>query len=132
MWLDEAALPNVLPPLALDVAGKHWPSDKYDGVFSANTVHIIPWPEVGKMFKGIGKVLVPDGVFCLYGPFNYDGKYTSPSNAEFDAWLKARDPRSGVRNFQDLNRLAETSGLSLYRDHAMPANNRILIWKKKG
>lgn len=132
MWLAEAALPNVLPPLTLDVLKDPWPADDYDGVFSANTVHIMAWPAVEAMFRGIGAVLLPGGVFCLYGPFNYNGEYTSASNAEFDAWLKARDPASGVRDFEDVNRLAEDAGLIIHHDHPMPANNRTLVWKKKG
>ena len=131
-WLEEAALPNVRPPLALDVRLDAWPDCAFDGVFSANTVHIMGWEEVESMFAGIGRVLAPGGRFCLYGPFNYLGRYTSDSNARFDAWLKARDPRSGVRHFEDLDALARAAGLQLLRDHAMPANNRILVWEKDG
>lgn len=82
------------------------------------------------MFAGIGSVLAPGGRFCLYGPFNYGGEFTSESNARFDQWLKARDPNSGVRNFEDLNRLATAAGLHLLNDYAMPANNRTLVWMK--
>lgn len=130
-WLDEAALPNVLPPLALDVEHDPWPTSKVDAIFSANTVHIMGWPQVQCMFAGIGKVLAPGGVFCLYGPFNYNGEYTSPSNARFDAWLKARDPASGVRDFEALDALAGKAGLLLTQDHEMPANNRTLVWRKR-
>ncbi|MFN2308592.1 MAG: DUF938 domain-containing protein [Gammaproteobacteria bacterium] len=129
-WIDSAGLTNLQPPLALDVARDPWPSAAYDGVFSANTVHIMGWAEVEALFAGIGQVLLPGGCFCLYGPFNYAGQYTSASNAQFDRWLRARDPRSGVRDFEDLNRLAETAGLRLVNDHTMPANNRTLVWHK--
>lgn len=129
-WLDEAQLPNVLPPLVLDVGHPHWPVERVDAVFNANTVHIVSWPEVESLFAGIGRVLVPGGLLCLYGPFNYGGKFTSESNARFDAWLKGRDPDSGVRDFEALNRLAEAQGLALVRDVAMPANNRTLVWQK--
>ncbi|MEA3412005.1 MAG: DUF938 domain-containing protein [Pseudomonadota bacterium] len=129
VWLEEAALPNVLPPIRLDVAGE-WPRKTFDGVFSANTAHIMSLSEVEAMFRGVARVLRPDGLFALYGPFNYRGAYTSRSNAEFDRWLKARDPNSGIRDFEYLNVLAETLGLSLVADHAMPANNRTLIWRK--
>lgn len=129
-WLDEAALPNVLPPLALDVEHDPWPT-RQDAVFSANTVHIMGWPQVQCMFAGIGKVLAPSSVFCLYGPFNYHGAYTSPSNARFDAWLKARDPASGVRDFEALDVLAGKAGLLLTQDHEMPVNNRMLVWRKR-
>lgn len=129
-WLDEAQLPNVLPPLALDVGLPHWPVESVDAVFNANTVHIVSWPEVESLFAGIGHVLAPGGLLCLYGPFNYGGKFTSESNARFDAWLKGRDPASGVRDFEALNRLAEAQGLALVRDVAMPANNRTLVWQR--
>lgn len=129
-WIEDAALDNVRAPLTLDVAHDTWPAATYDGVFSANTAHIMGWPEVEAMFAGIGTVLEAGGRFCLYGPFNYGGEYTSASNARFDQWLKARDPRSGVRDFEALNRLAETAGLRLLKDYAMPANNRTLAWMK--
>lgn len=131
-WIDAAGLANVLAPLRLDVVRDAWPDAIYDGVFSANTAHIMGWPEVEAMFTGIGAVLACGGRFCLYGPFNYGGKYTSASNARFDQWLKARDPRSGVRNFEDLDGLAQAAGLRLVQDYAMPANNRTLVWTKAG
>ncbi|MFP5507298.1 MAG: DUF938 domain-containing protein, partial [Gammaproteobacteria bacterium] len=129
-WIGDAALDNVRAPLTLDVARDVWPAATYDGVFSANTTHIMGWPEVEAMFAGIGTVLETGGRFCLYGPFNYGGDYTSASNARFDQWLKARDPRSGVRDFEALSRLAEAAGLRLLKDYAMPANNRTLVWMK--
>ena len=129
-WLTDAGLPNLRPPLSLDVLRDTWPRQSFDAVFSANTAHIMSWPEVAAMFAGIGSVLAAGGRFCLYGPFNYGGNYTSDSNARFDQWLKARDPHSGVRNFEDLNDLAGNAGLQLLRDHAMPANNRTLVWSR--
>jgi len=131
-WRTEAGLPNLLPPLLLDVAAKHWPDCNVDAVFSANTTHIMGWPEVVAMFTGIGALLKTGGVFCLYGPFNYDGRYTSDSNARFDHWLKQRDPRSGLRNVEDLVELATAGGLQLTRDHTMPVNNRLLVWRSNG
>ena len=129
-WLNEAKLPNVLPPVAIDVNDDQWPVEKVDTIFSANTVHIISWPAVEKMFAGIARVLSAGGILCLYGPFNYGGKFTSESNAHFDVWLKSRDANSGVRNFEDINRLAETHGLSLLKDVSMPSNNRTLVWQR--
>lgn len=129
-WLAEAQLPNVLPPLALDVNEAVWPVTAVDAVFNANTVHIVSWPAVQRMFAGIGRVLEPGGVLCLYGPFNYGGAYTSASNADFDAWLKARDPHSGIRDFEAVCELAAAQGLSLLQDIAMPSNNRLLAWRK--
>ena len=129
-WLDEAALPNVLPPLALDVNETDWHGGRYDAVFSANTLHIMSWPEVERFFEGVGAVLEPGGVLVVYGPFNYGGAFTSESNARFDGWLKQRDPASGVRDFEAVNALAKAQGLVLQQDIAMPANNRSLVWHK--
>jgi cyclopropane fatty-acyl-phospholipid synthase-like methyltransferase len=129
-WLDEAALPNVLPPIDLDVNQTSWRRARYDAVFSANTLHIMGWPAVEHFFEGVGEVLAPAGVLAVYGPFNYNGAYTSESNARFDAWLKARDPASGIRDFEAVEALARAQGMVLLRDIAMPANNRTLVWQK--
>lgn len=130
-WLDDAALPNVLPPLMLDVSQTAWRSGRYDAVFSANTLHIMGWPEVAHFFAGVGAVLEAGGVLAVYGPFNYNGTFTSDSNARFDAWLKARDPASGVRDFEAVDALAHAQGLMLQQDIAMPANNRTLVWRRE-
>ena len=129
-WLTEAALPNVLPPLAVDVAQTAWRSGRYDAVFSANALHIMSWPEVAHFFEGLGAILEAGGVLAIYGPFNYNGAFTSESNARFDAWLKARDPASGVRDFEAVDALARAQGLILQADFAMPANNRTLVWRR--
>ncbi|VAW79823.1 Protein of unknown function DUF938 [hydrothermal vent metagenome] len=130
-WLaDDNSPSNILPPLHLDVCNGTWPDARYDAVFSANTVHIISWPQAQCLFSGVGKVLEPGGIFCLYGPFNYNGKYTSESNEAFDEWLKLRDPLSGIRDFEALNELAADAGMELKKDYEMPANNRILTWLK--
>ena len=133
-WLHEAALNNTLPPFTLNVTDVSWtestPESTYDGVFSANTTHIMSWPAVQEMFTGIGKLLETDARFCLYGPFNYNGSYTSDSNRRFDIWLKERDPASGIRHFEALNELALSNGMRLETDFEMPVNNRLLVWKK--
>ncbi|MCW8901255.1 MAG: class I SAM-dependent methyltransferase [Gammaproteobacteria bacterium] len=131
MWLDESSLQNVQGPLLLDVNQDEWPLQQTEAIFSANTVHIMSWPSVENMFAGIGRVLATQGIFCLYGPFNYNGEFSSESNARFDLWLKQRDPESGVRDFAALQNLAEKAGLEFVYDHEMPANNRILVWQKK-
>ena len=130
-WLEDAGLPNVRPPLALDVSHTEWRSGRYDAVFSANTLHIMGWPEVEAFFAGVAAVLEPGGVLTVYGPFNYGGAFTSESNARFDAWLKARDPASGVRDFEAVDALARAHGLVLQQDVAMPANNRTLVWRRE-
>jgi cyclopropane fatty-acyl-phospholipid synthase-like methyltransferase len=129
-WLAEAALPNVLPPLELDVNQRNWHGGRYDAVFSANTLHIMGWPEVIRFFEGVGAVLESGGVLVVYGPFNYNGQFTSESNARFDGWLKARDPAAGVRDFEAVDALARAQGLVLQHDIAMPANNRSLVWQR--
>lgn len=130
LWLGEYAGDNLHGPFALDVTQPDWPISQVDGVFSANTAHIMHWHMVQAMFAGVGRLLSEGGCFCLYGPFNYHGEYTSDSNARFDDWLKARDPGSGIRDIDDLSSLARASGLQLLQDHPMPVNNRTLVWQK--
>ena len=120
----------LLGPLALNVAEDPWPPTGFDAVFSANTTHIMHWHEVEALFAGAGRVLRSGGLFVLYGPFNYGNHYTSESNARFDRHLRARDPESGIRDFEALDALAAASGMTLHRDFAMPANNHTLCWRK--
>jgi hypothetical protein len=115
-------------PIELDV-DKPWPVLDVDSVFSANTAHIMSWPQVERMFAGVARILPPGGLFALYGPFHYGGGPTSGSNARFDGMLRAGDPASGIRNFENIQALAERCGLSLVEDNPMPANNRLLVWK---
>ena len=129
-WRSHTGHKNLKPPLELDVAHTPWPISGADYIFSANTVHIMSWDMVEAFFSEVGKILALNGIFCLYGPFNYKGNYTSTSNAQFDVWLKQRDPQSGIRDFDALNQLADNAGMRLYEDFAMPANNRTLVWKK--
>lgn len=129
-WIEESGLGNIGLPLELDVSQNQWPEESYDAVFSANSVHIMGWPEVEAFISGAARVLKTGGLFLLYGPFNYNGQFTSESNARFDQWLKDRNPVSGVRDFEALNKLAKDNGLSFCQDYEMPANNRILHWVK--
>jgi SAM-dependent methyltransferase len=119
----------VADPIELDV-DKPFPKVAADAVFSANTCHIMSWPQVEKMFAGVSALLPPGGVILLYGPFHYGGKPTSPSNAEFDAWLRGRDPKSGQRDIEAVAELAKRERLVLEEDNAMPANNRLLVFRK--
>lgn len=130
-WLSEAELSNTPPPLRLNVSQGNWPELENDAIFSANAVHIMSWKNVTDFIKNAGELLNPDGLLVLYGPFNYDGEYTSESNARFDIWLKQRDPDSGIRDFEAINILAEAVGMHLQQDIEMPANNRILCWEKR-
>ena len=129
LWLSETDRDNLPEPLALDVTGT-WPAGPYDAVFSANTAHIMSMAEVAAMFRGVGRVLVLGGCFALYGPFSRGGRHTSDSNRDFDRWLRLRDPDSGVRDIEELEPIAAEAGLKLEADHAMPVNNRTLIWRK--
>ncbi len=129
-WIDEANLSNTAPAINLDVT-QAWPALEFDVIFSANTTHIMSWEMVVDFFQGVGKSLSENGLFILYGPFNYNAQYTSQSNANFDRWLKDRDAQSAIRDFEKLNTLAQQAGLILMNDYAMPANNRILVWQKK-
>lgn len=129
-WLGEAALPNTPAPLLLDVRLSDMSGLSFDAVFSANAIHIMGWNAVKLMIRGVGNVLPKGGLLILYGPFNYGNRYTSESNARFDEWLKQRNPESGIRNFEDMEKLANDAQLTLREDIAMPANNRILCWQK--
>ncbi|MDQ7075655.1 MAG: DUF938 domain-containing protein [Gammaproteobacteria bacterium] len=131
LWLEEYALDNVLPPLALDVLNDPWPKQQYDTVYSANTAHIMPTAAVEAMFQGVGQVLQEKGLFLLYGPFMDNGQQTSVSNERFELWLKAQNPQQGVRDSVWLKELAESAGLTWLDDVQLPANNRILIWQKR-
>jgi len=117
-------------PLELDVE-QPFPAVDADAVFSANTSHIMSWLQVGKMFAGIGALLPHGGVFALYGPFNYGGRHTSESNARFDAMLRNRDPASGLRDAEAIVALGARHGLALAEDNAMPANNRLLVFRRQ-
>jgi SAM-dependent methyltransferase len=129
-WIEESGRGNLLAPIALDVLGD-WPGRVYDMVYSANCFHIMSESAVIACIAGVGRCLRAGGVFAVYGPFNYQGRYTSESNARFDGMLRSRDPASGIRDFEWLDGLARSAGLELAADVPMPANNRILIWQKR-
>jgi SAM-dependent methyltransferase len=129
--IEQAALPNLSPLIELDVRQRPWPVDSCDAVYTANTLHIMSWSAVRDFFAGLEPVLQRPGVLCIYGPFRYGGDYTTDSNAAFDAYLRARDPLSGIRDFEAIEELAAAAGLTLAADHAMPANNQLLVWHKK-
>lgn len=128
-WLEDEGTPNVLAPLPIDIGADAWSAGTYDAFFSSNLVHIAGWPAVEAMFRGIGRHRADDCVVAFYGPYNYAGRFTSESNAQFDAWLRHRDPASGIRDFEAIDALARGIGLSLAEDNAMPANNRLLVWR---
>jgi len=127
-WLSEAGLENTPEPLSFDINGAA-PDGRFDAIFSANTLHIMGWPEVRRLFALLPGLMNPGALLVVYGPFNYAGKFTSPSNAAFDASLRAADPRRGIRDFEAVDALAQAAGLTLVEDRAMPANNRTLTWR---
>jgi cyclopropane fatty-acyl-phospholipid synthase-like methyltransferase len=130
-WVDEAGAANLRDPQQLNVMDPHWPVTEIDYVFTANTAHIMSWTEVEAMFEGVAKVLAPKGLFCLYGPVNRDGQFTSESNRAFDEMLRARDPVMGIRDDQALIALGRRVGLTFVADNSMPARNRLLIWSRQ-
>ncbi|NIM28398.1 MAG: DUF938 domain-containing protein [Gammaproteobacteria bacterium] len=129
-WIE--GIENAPAPLLLDVDRDDWPARRYDAAFSANTAHIMPWATVVRMFEGVSRLLVAGGVFALYGPFNYGGAYTSEGNARFDRVLRARDAHMGIRDVEAVTALGARVAMTLIADHAMPANNRTLVWQRDG
>lgn len=129
-WVAHAGVRNVAAPLLLDIDRGPWPVAQADAVVAINVLHYTPWPTTPALFAGAARVLPPGGVLYCYGPFRRGGRHTAPSNAEFDAWLKARDPASGIRDAEAVDALAAAQGLRLVDDVEMPANNRLRIWRR--
>ncbi|MEY8203622.1 MAG: DUF938 domain-containing protein [Bermanella sp.] len=129
LWVEEAALANLLPPMELDVASRHWSDEKFDYVFAANLVHFVSMERVKSMFAGIARVLLPGGMLALYGPYNNLG-FTSAGNARLDAWLKNDiHPQAGIKELAAVCELASQHKLTLVENHLMPANNHLLLFK---
>jgi SAM-dependent methyltransferase len=129
-WVREAALPNLREPLRLDVAAEDWGVGEVDAVFSANLLHISPWSAGVALLRGAGRHLTAGGVLVLYGPFRLGGAHTASSNEAFDADLRARDARWGVRDLADVEAEAARVGLTLAERVEMPANNQTLVFAK--
>lgn len=127
--IDLSGLANLPACMQFELGRNPW-SEKIENVFSANTAHIMAWPLVEQMIKGVGRHLQAGGFFVLYGPFNYGGQYTSESNRAFDVFLKERGAQQGIRDFEAIDHAAQESGLKLLQDVAMPANNRLLVFAK--
>jgi len=129
-WAEDAGLCNLRAPLELDLLAEDWPIDAVDAIVCINTVHIVAWSGVEHLFAGAARVLAPGGVLYLYGAYRYATRPLEPSNEAFDAWLRARDPVSGVRDFEAVDALAQQHGLAWGGDRPMPGNNRSLWWIK--
>ena len=134
-WLNEVQLPNVLAPISVDIAAEHWtfdaqPSPSYDAIYLANVIHIIDAQLVSQLFSHLGRTLSEGGLVIMYGPFNYDGRFTSEGNRRLDEWLKSLQPSYGIRDFETVDQLARQNNLSMLDDRTMPANNRLLVWRR--
>ncbi len=129
-WRAEAAMPNLLPPLALDAAAREWPVERADAIVCINMVHISPPASAEGLLAGAGGLLPAGAPLVLYGPYLEDGVETAPSNLEFDRSLKARDPRWGLRSVEWMDQLAAQHGLHRTRRVAMPADNLTLIYRR--
>lgn len=128
-WRDEAALPNLRAPLPLDVTAP-WPVDAADAIVCINMIHIAPWEATLALFAGAARVLPPGGPLVTYGPYRFGGAFTAESNAAFDADLRRRDPRWGVRDVVDLEAAAIAAGLALIGTFGLPANNHAIVWRR--
>ncbi len=129
--IDAEGTANLRPAFELDVSRGPWPAPgSHSVVYTANTLHIMGWPQVEAFFDGVAALLrpLPEAMLVAYGPFRYGGRFTTDSNRDFDAMLRARDPASGIRDFDAVDALAGRAGLHLREDCAMPANNQLLIW----
>lgn len=130
LWQTEAALNNLPPPQPLDVTNAAVSGSLYDGVFTANTIHFVSWQIASALIQFASASLITGGIFGIYGPFNEKGRFTGDGNARLDAWLKGRDPTSGIKDRDDIAREAQIHSLTLEADMTMPANNRILVFRK--
>lgn len=129
-WRVRAGTVNLLPPVALDVAAAPWPLAQADALVCINVIHFSPWASTPALFAGAARVLPVGGVLYCYGPYRREGRHTAPSNEEFDGWLKARDPRFGVRDLEAVEAAAQACGLRLEEILPMPANNFSLVFRR--
>ena len=127
-WREEARLPNLLPPLMLDVMADAWPIRTADAVLCINMIHIAPWEATAALIGGAAEILRSNGILFLYGPFKRGGEHTAPSNAAFDDSLRAQDARWGVRDLEEVTRAASAAGFAAPAVEAMPANNLSLVF----
>ncbi len=132
LWTGDYSGNNLAVPLALDVRNSNWPVVIQDAIFTANSLHIMAWSAVELLFAHLANCSPVGNVLVIYGPFNYNGDYTSESNARFDQWLAQQHPDSAIRDFEAVAAVAADAGYVLHADRGMPANNRLLVWKKAG
>ncbi|MCB9594281.1 MAG: DUF938 domain-containing protein [Sandaracinaceae bacterium] len=130
-WRRDAGAPNLRAPLRLDVTADPWPVERADAIFNANMIHISPFACTHGILAGAARVLADGGPLVMYGPYKIGGEHTAPSNARFDESLRARDPSWGVRDLDEVIRLAEAAGLAYERRVSMPANNLCVIYRRR-
>ena len=128
-WREGYPGDNLPPPLTLDCRWRDWGVALPEAIFTANSLHIMAWSAVESLFRHLAAHAPADSRLLIYGPFNYKGQYTSASNARFDQWLASQHPDSAIRDFEAVDALAREAGYHLQADHAMPANNRLLVWR---
>ncbi len=128
--IEESGVSNIRPSFVFEVGKDDFPRLHVDLVFTANTFHIMHWKECKTLIKQLGNRLQKNAKVIIYGPFNYEGKFTAPSNDEFDQWLKSHDPQSGIRSFEDVHKAMIKQGFEFVKDYEMPANNRMLIFNR--
>src|SRR5215207_10350090 len=131
-WIEQTALRNVRPPLALDVREDEWPVEHADAVLCINMVHISPWGATLGLMRGAGRLLRPGGVLALYGPYKRCGRHTAPSNEVFDQQLRGANPEWGVRDLEAAEDAARLQGLTLEEVAEMPANNLTIVFRQMG
>lgn len=129
-WQQDSALPNLLAPRRIDVCDEDWGVGQVEAIYNANLVHIAPWEAALGLLQGAARHLRPGGVLVIYGPYRLNGRHTAASNGSFDATLKERDPRFGVRDLEALLDAAAEHGLSLRERVEMPANNQLLVLQR--
>ncbi len=129
LWLDDAALANTPTAVPLRIPSDPWPTGPFDAVFTANSLHIMSWPQVEALFTQLSAVLAQGARLVVYGPFHYRGRTSAASNLQFDRWLSQQSPHSAIRQFEAVDGLARAQGLRLLEDRPMPANNHCLIWQ---
>lgn len=130
-WAAASGAANIRPPILLDVTAPDWGVEGVAAILAVNMIHIAPWAAAEALMAGAGRRLPPGAPLYLYGPYKRGGQHTAPSNAAFDADLRRRDPAWGVRDLDDVARLAERSGLDLAEVVAMPANNLSVIFRRR-
>ena len=127
---DDAALPNLLTPVRLDVTAAAWPVERADAIICCNMIHIAPWAACEGLIAGAARVLAPGGILYLYGPYKIGGAHTAPSNQEFDAYLRNQNPAWGIRDLDEVTALAGRHNFKLVETVAMPANNSSVIFSR--